>query len=252
MMSFNPYGLIIELNMSNDVDYLNNIISYQPNTPFLYGCHNFYPQVGTGLPFDYFIKCSQRFKKNSIHSAAFVSSKVGKMGPWSVSDGLPTLEMDRKLPIDVQAKQLWATGLIDDVIIGNAYAPEAELAALAQVDRYLLTLDVDFVADINPIEETIVKKPLHFWRGDINSLVIRSTMPRVTHREEENPAHDNELEFQPGDVLVGNDGFGPYKNELQIVRKAHRELRKNKVGSIKQDQLFLLDFLKPWSKFKLK
>lgn len=252
MMSFNPYGLIIELNMSNDVDYLNNIISYQPNTPFLYGCHNFYPQVGTGLPFDYFMKCSERFKKNSIHSAAFVSSKVGEMGPWSVSDGLPTLEMARSLPIDVQAKQLWATGLIDDVIIGNAYASEAELAALAQVDRYLLTLDVDFLPNINPIEETIVKKPLHFWRGDINSLVIRSTMPRVTYREEGNPAHDNELEFQPGDVLVGNDSFGPYKNELQIVRKAHREPRKNKVGSIKQEQLFLLDFLKPWSKFKLK
>ncbi|WP_040473271.1 MupG family TIM beta-alpha barrel fold protein, partial [Lactobacillus gigeriorum] len=216
------------------------------------GCHNFYPQVGTGLPFDYFIKCSQRFKKLGIHSAAFVSSKVGKMGPWNVSDGLPTLEMDRKLPIDVQAKQLWATGLIDDVIIGNAYASETELAALAQVDRYLLTLDVDFLPNINPIEGTIVKKPLHFWRGDINSLVIRSTMPRVTYREEENPAHDNELEFQPGDVLVGNDSFGPYKNELQIVRKAHREPRKNKVGSIKQEQLFLLDFLKPWSKFKLK
>lgn len=251
-MSFNPYGLIIELNMSNDVDYLNNIISYQPNTPFLYDCHNFYPQVGTGLPFDYFIKCSQRFKKLGIHSAAFVSSKVGEKGPWSVSDGLPTLEMDRKLPIDVQAKQLWATGLIDDVIIDNANASEAELAALAQVDRYLLTLEVDFVADINPIEETIVKKPLHFWRGDINSLEIRSTMPRVTYREEGNPTHDNELEFPPGDVLVGNDGFGPYKNELQIVRQAHREPRKNKVGSIKQEQLFLLDFLKPWSKFKLK
>lgn len=252
MMSFNPYGLIIELNMSNDVDYLNNIISYQPNTPFLYGCHNFYPQVGTGLPFDYFMECSERFNKNSIHSAAFVSSKVGEMGPWSVSDGLPTLEMARSLPIDVQVKQLWATSLINDVIIGNAYASEAELAALAQVDRYLLTLDVDFLPNINPIEETIVKKPLHFWRGDINSLVIRSTMPRVTYREEGNPAHDNELEFQPGDVLVGNDDFGPYKNELQIVRKAHREPRKNKVGSIKQKQLFLLDFLKPWSKFKLK
>ena len=252
MMSFNPYGLIIELNMSNDVDYLNNIISYQPNTPFLYGCHNFYPQVGTGLPFYYFMKCSERFKKNGIHSAAFVSSKIGKMGPWSVSDGLPTLEMARKLPIDVQAKQLWATGLIDDVIIGNAYASEEELASLAKVDRYLLTLDIDFLPNINPIEETIVKKPLHFWRGDINSLVIRSTMPRVTYREESNPPHDNEIEFQPGDILVGNDDFGPYKNELQIVRQAHLEPRKNKVGNIKQEQLFLLDFLKPWSKFKLK
>ena len=29
MLSYNSYGLIIELNMSNNVDYLNNIISYQ-------------------------------------------------------------------------------------------------------------------------------------------------------------------------------------------------------------------------------
>ena len=150
---------------------------------------------GNSLGYQTFIDVSPGlFKKLGIHSAAFVSSKVGEKGPWSVSDGLPTLEMDRKLPIDVQAKQLWATGLIDDVIIGNAYASEAELAALAQVDRYLLTLEVDFVADINPIEETIVKKPLHFWRGDINSLEIRSTMPRVTYRKEGNLAHDNEKE----------------------------------------------------------
>ena len=47
LLSYNPYGLIIELNMSNNVDYLNNIISYQANTPFIYGCHNFYPQRGT-------------------------------------------------------------------------------------------------------------------------------------------------------------------------------------------------------------
>lgn len=48
-LTFNPFGLAIELNMSNDVNYLENILSYQANEPFLYGCHNFYPQRGTGL-----------------------------------------------------------------------------------------------------------------------------------------------------------------------------------------------------------
>lgn len=251
LMSYNPQGLIIELNMSNNVDYLNNIISYQANTPFIYGCHNFYPQKGTGLPFDFFMECSERFKKFGIHSAAFVSSKDGKIGPWNVTDGLPTLEEDRNLPIDVQAKQLWATNMIDDVIIGNAYASEAELAKLAKVNRYQLSLAVDLVPGVNEIEKEIIEKPQHIRRGDMNSIVIRSTQPRVTYADIPNPAHDNEQEFHRGDVLIGNDEFGRYKNELQIVLKDHTDSRKNKVGEISRDELFLLDFIKPWSKFKL-
>ena len=251
LMSYNPYNLIIELNMSNNVDYLNNIISYQANTPYIYGCHNFYPQKGTALPYDFFVECSKRFKKFNIHTAAFVTSQVGKMGPWNVTDGLPTLEEDRYLPIQVQAKQLWATGLIDDVIIGNAYASEEELKSLSEVNPYQLVLHVNYVPKINDIEKTIVEKPQHFRRGDINSIVIRSTMPRVTYKDIPNPAHDNEQEFKRGDVLIGNDGFGIYKNELQIVLKPHMESRKNKVGEISKNELFLLDFIKPWTKFKL-
>ncbi|MGO0916483.1 MupG family TIM beta-alpha barrel fold protein, partial [Clostridioides difficile] len=30
MISFNPYDLKVELNMSNDVAYLDNIITYKP------------------------------------------------------------------------------------------------------------------------------------------------------------------------------------------------------------------------------
>lgn len=251
MLSYNPYGLIIELNMSNNVDYLNNIISYQANTPFIYGCHNFYPQRGTALPYDFFVKCSERFKKFGIHTAAFISSQVGKMGPWNVEDGLPTLEQDRNLPIDVQAMHLFASGLIDDVIIGNAYASEAELKAVANVNRYQLQLHVDYVKDINPIEKTIVEKTQHFRRGDMNENVIRSTMPRVTYKDIPNAPHDNAETFQRGDILIGNDDFGIYKNELQIVLKPHQDARKNKIGSIASDELFLLNFIKPWSKFKL-
>lgn len=251
LMSYNPYNLIIELNMSNNVDYLNNIISYQANTPYIYGCHNFYPQKGTALPYDFFVNCSKRFRKFNIHSAAFISSQIGMMGPWNVTDGLPTLEEDRYLPIQVQAKQLWATNLIDDVIIGNAYASEEELVALSKVNPYQLVFHINYVSGVNDIERTIVEEPQHFRRGDMNEIVIRSTMPRVTYKSIPNPPHDNIQEFKRGDVLIGNDNFGIYKNELQIVLKPHKEQRKNKVGSISNDELFLLDFIKPWTKFKL-
>lgn len=250
LISYNPYGLIIELNMSNDVAYLENILSYQANKPYLFGCHNFYPQVGTGLTEEFFLECSERFKKNGIHTAAFVASQHGKQGPWNVNDGLPTLESDRYLPIQVQAKKLFATGLIDDVIIGNAYATEEELKALAEIDRYQPQLKVDFLEEATELERKIACDMQHFRRGDTNALVARSTQSRVIYKEEENPPHTNNIEFKFGDVLIGNDQFGIYKNELQIVLTPHKDTRKNKIGRISKEELVLLKYLNPWTKFK--
>ncbi|MGL9730274.1 hypothetical protein IGI44_003692 [Enterococcus sp. DIV0756] len=249
LISYNPYGLIIELNMSNDVAYLENILSYQANKPYLFGCHNFYPQVGTGLTEEFFLECSERFKKNGIHTAAFVASQHGEQGPWNVNDGLPTLESDRYLPIQVQAKKLFATGFIDDVIIGNAYATEEELKALAEMDRYQLQLKVDFLAEATELERKIACDMQHFRRGDTNALVARSTQSRVIYKEEETPPHTNNIEFKFGDVLIGNDQFGIYKNELQIVLTPHKDTRKNKIGRISKEELVLLKYLNPWTKF---
>lgn len=252
MLTFNPFGLAIELNMSNDVAYLDNILTYQANQPFLYGCHNFYPQAGTALPYDFFVKCSQRFKQHGLKTAAFVNSQVGKIGPWNVNDGLPTLEMHRHLPIEVQTKHLFATGLIDDVVIGNAYASDDELAAMAAVNPYQLELTVDYVPEANEVEKEIVETCQHFRRGDITSQVIRSTEVRKRFAKVANPPHDNHQTFKRGDVVIGNDGFGKYKNELQIVLEPHIDNRKNLVGTITEDELVMLDFILPWSKFRLK
>lgn len=173
------------------------------------------------------------------------------MGPWNVNDGLPTLEMHRDLPIAVQTKHLFATGLIDVVIIGNAYATDEELAMVAAVNHYKLDLTVLPVEQIQPIEETILRETGHFRRGDISNTVIRSTQVRVKYQDKLNPAHDNKQEFVVGDVVIGNDQFGRYKNELQIVLEAHQDDRKNLVGRIPEEERFLLSFIQPWSKFGL-
>ena len=250
-LSFNPYGLIIELNMSNDVAYLDNILTYEANEPYIYGCHNFYPQEGSALPLAFFNSCSKRFKKHGIRTAAFVSSQVATGGPWDINDGLPTLEMHRHLPVEVQAKHLFATGLIDDVIVGNAYASEAELVALGQLNRYQIAFTLDLLPTANPVEQEIVLENQHFRRGDITSQMVRSTQVRKDYKQE-NPPHDNEQIFQVGDIVIGNDQFGKYKNELQIVLEPHRDERKNKVGSIQKDELILLDYIRPWTKFRFK
>jgi len=250
MLTYNPYGVAIELNMSNDVAYLDNILTYQANKPYLYGCHNFYPQEGTALPYDFFEKCSQRFKQFGIRTAAFVNSQTGTMGPWDINDGLPTLEIHRHLPIDAQAKHLFATGLIDDVIIGNAYASEMELRALGSLNRYQLELSLELLDTVNPVEKEIALSEQHYRRGDITSSMARSTEVRKIYSKAANPAHDHEGMFQRGDVVIGNDGFGKYKNELQVILEPHQDSRKNKIGKIKESELLLLDFILPWTKFR--
>lgn len=250
LMTYNPQHLIIELNMSNDVAYLDNILSYQANKPFLYGCHNFYPQEGTGLPEDFFMACTNRFKRNNLRTAAFISSQVASIGPWSVNDGLPTLEAHRHLPITVQAKHMFATGVIDDVIIGNAYASDEELAALGALNRYQLTFNLELLPTSNPVERTIAFDCQHVRRGDITERVVRSTEVRKQFAAEANAPHDNTRQFERGDVVIGNDDFGKYKNELQVVLEPHTDSRKNLIGHISQAELPLLDFVGPWTKFK--
>lgn len=250
MISFNPYGEIIEINMSNDVAYIDNIMTYQPNTAFLYGCHNFYPQNGTGLPYDFFVKCSERFKKHGLRTAAFISSQSATIGPWDINDGLCTLEMHRHLPVDVAAKHLFATNLIDDVIIGNAYASEEELKALSQVNRYQLQFTLEYMDQTSDIEKIICEQEQHFRRGDITDLMVRSTEVRKKYKAEAFPEHDHNITFQRGDVLIGNDAFGKYKGELQIALQPHQDIRKNKVGRIREEEVFLLDYIYPWTKFR--
>ncbi|BDZ31986.1 MupG family TIM beta-alpha barrel fold protein [Lactiplantibacillus sp. WILCCON 0030] len=250
LISYNPQQLNIELNMSNDVAYLDNILSYGANQPFIFGCHNFYPQRGTGLPLDFFNDCSERFKAYGIETAAFVTSQVGKIGPWNVNDGLPTLEMHRDLPIDLQAKHLFATDLIDCVIIGNAYASDEELAQLGRLNRYQVVLDVTLCEQIHPVERTILLANQHVRRGDITDLVVRSTDVRKKYQQAANPQNNCSHDFERGDVVIGNDGFGKYKNELQVVLAPHHDDRKNKVATVPATERFLLDYLTPWAKFK--
>lgn len=252
MMTFNEHDLIIELNMSNNVAYLDNIFTYKPNASAIYGCHNFYPQKNTGLPFDFFVECSERFKRKGLKTAAFVTCSNGNQGPWDINDGLPTLEEHRNIPLTSQVKHLFATDLIDVVIIGNGYATDEELEEMAQINRNQVEFLYDYVGDNSELEKKIIEEEQHYRRGDITSQVIRSTQVRVKYQNDDNPSNGKLIDFEVGDIVIGNNDFGKYKNELQVVLEPHQDSRKNLVGKISKDELMLLKYIHPWSKFKFK
>lgn len=252
IMTFNPYGLKVEINMSNGTRYLDNILSHRPNAENLIGCHNFYPHKYTGLSRQHFEKCSKLFKQNGIRTAAFISSAEAEFGPWPVSEGLCTLEEHRSLPVSVQAKDLFNTGLIDDVILANAFASESELISLGGLDKDLLTLNIELTEGIPDIEKSIILDELHFNRGDVSEYMIRSTQSRVKYS-----THHFELFNAPpikrGDIMIDSSLYERYAGELQIALKDMENSGKtNVVGRIDPKEIYLLDHIESWQKFKLK
>ena len=229
MMTYNPHNLKIELNMSNANKYIENIMMYKPNKENLIGCHNFYPHRYSGLSYEHFIKSSKQFM-----------------------EGLPTLELHRNLPIEVQAKHLLATGLIDDVIISNCYASEEEFKALANINTELMTFNIELYEGISPLEKTIALDEFHFYRGDVSDYLIRSTQSRVKYKGREFKPF-NTRNIKRGDILIENDLYLQYAGELQIALKDMENSGKtNVVGRIKEEELMLLDYLEPWDKFAFK
>ncbi|MDF2883178.1 MAG: hypothetical protein K0R54_3735 [Clostridiaceae bacterium] len=251
IMTFNELGLKIELNMSSGSKYVDNIISYIPNTDNLLGCHNFYPHRYSGLSYNHFINCSKQFKKYNIRTAAFVSSKTAKFGPWPVSEGLCTLEEHREMPIEVQAKQLFATDLIDDVIIANAFASEEEFKALSRVNPYKLALKVQLQQEIPEMERQIVLNEPHLNRGDVSDYMIRSTMSRIKYKGH-NFEPFNTIDINKGDIVIDNSLYENYAGELQIALMKMKNYGKtNVVGNIVDEEIYLLQYIKPWQKFSL-
>ncbi|MEF2290554.1 MULTISPECIES: DUF871 domain-containing protein [Virgibacillus] len=248
-MTFNPYELKIEINMSNATKYLDNIMSYRPNKEKLVGCHNFYPHRYSGLAYDFFIQCSKKFKDYGLRTAAFVSSSDATYGPWPIMEGLPTLEMHRTLPIEVQAKHLWATNLIDDVIIGNAYASEEELKKLSTLQREKIIFSIKVEEGISDLERKIIFDEPHFYRGDVSDYLIRSTQSRVKYRGHSFPVHHTP-NIKRGDIIIESDLYKQYAGELQIaLQDMVNSGKSNVVGRIREEEVLLLDHLQPWDKF---
>ena len=251
-MTYNPQRLKIELNASMDNASIENIMRYKPNVDYLLTCHNFYPQRSSGLSFDTFQRTSQAMRQMNLPVAAFISSREpGAFGPWNVNEGLCTLEMHRDLPIDLQARHLFATGLVDDVLIANCFPSQAELESLAQIDPGVLTLRVELEGTPGDVEEQILFHHAHEVRGDRNAYSARSTSPRRTFKTASIPPR-NTRDLKRGDIVIVNETYDRYKGELHVVlQDMPNDGKKNVVARLPKEEWILLDYLDAWRTFKL-
>ena len=251
IMTYNKENLKIEINMSNDTHYLETILDYKPNKANLIGCHNFYPHAYTGLGMEFFNRCTDRFVKNGIRTAAFISSQADETyGPWPVSQGLVTLEMHRDLPLIVQFKHMIALGTIDDIIISNCYPDDEELEKFKRVRRDMVSFEVETIENLPETEEKIIFDGFHFNRGDVSENVIRSTQSRIKYKGHNFTLFNVPETIKRGDIVIESSEYGHYAGEMMIALNDMKNTGKsNVVGRISEEEIFILDYIKPWQKF---
>lgn len=252
LMTKNPFDLKIEVNMSSGTKYIENILSYHPKKENFCASHNFYPQKYSGISQSHFEETTALFNKHNLHTAAFVTSKEGSLGPWPVQTGLCTLEQHRNLHVQTQVTHYRLMGTIEDLLIGNAYATEEELTAMSKA--FLSphpNFEIDLIDGLSDVEKKIILDEIHLYRGDRSEYMIRSTSTRIKYKDERFPAHHTDP-IKKGDILICNDEFGQYKGETQVALKdMENDGNRNIVGQLKKESIFLLDYLKPWSTFTL-
>ena len=268
----NPYNIKIEFNASMDMG-LELLINQGANRDQMITCHNFFPERYTGLDFNLFMEYTHYWKELNLRTAAFVSSNNEKtIGPWAVFCGLPTVEFMRNYPIEVQARYLLATGDVDDVIIGNYPATDAELEALSKVNFQALELRIDEVEGLTDNEKYAMYELAPHWdRYDHSTYMLRSSHPRVWFKEKVSvqdgfinyDGHDKVESksipyrepgkdvFTRGDVLVVNDNLAHYRGEVEIVlTEIPNDGERNLVGTIKPEDMGLLDMIQPGYHYK--
>ena len=247
MITRNRDGIAVEFNASGNLA-LDLLIERGADARNMVTCHNFYPEPYSGLSEEVFIERSVKYKDMGLKLAAFVSSQEeNTFGPWPVSAGLPTCEDDRHRPIDLQMRHLIATGLVDDILIGNSFASEEELAAMAAVDTSRTTMRIELEADATDVERELVFDRDHTNRGDASAYMLRSSWHRGEFRDRSVPARVcDKAVFTRGDVVAVNDNMAHYRGELEVVlQDMVNDGTRNLVGHIPAEELFLLDYIKP-------
>lgn len=249
----NPHNILIEYNASGNMA-LAMMLEKGANRTNMCICSNFYPQRNTGMGLARFKELNSKYQPLGLNNAAFVTSQEEHThGPWEVYDGLPTLEIHRDLPIDVQVRHLNALGFCNDFMVGNAFASEEELKAMAEVNLNKISMKVDLAEGVSDIEKEIIICDMHASRDDCNELVVRSSFPRMKYKGETIAPRENGKDvFIKGDVIIVNDNLKHYAGELMVVLdeiKASDEY--NYVGHINTGEQLILDCIKPSNSFTL-
>ena len=135
----------------------------------------------------------------------------------------------------------------------HLFSYEDKLKALSEVDYQNICFKIDEVEGLSDVEKEIIYDYYPHWdRYDHSSFFLRSSGSRVKYKNESIPHRETEQKmFHRGDVLIVNDNLAHYRGELEVVlTEIPNDGERNLIGRIKDEDLGLLDFIKPGQHFK--
>ena len=90
----------------------------------------------------------------------------------------------------------------------------------------------------------------HFNRGDASENVIRSTQSRIKYKGHNFMLFNVPETIKRGDIVIESSEYGHYAGEMMIALNDMKNTGKsNVVGRISEEEIFILDYIKPWQKF---
>lgn len=245
----NKEGVKIEINASTlRTDTFRELERYEANFDNLQGCHNYYPQKHTALDENLLLEKNRLLKERKVKISAFIPSLVGKRGP--LYDGLPTLEDHRYKDPYVSAKHLFALG-VDNVFFGDSMPSGIELENFAAVSEDTIELRINKIIDSNLVDRYLndnifnnrIDYPRDIIRGENSGTILKGQVVKP----------ENTIGREKGCVTLNNKDYLRYMGELQIVKNPlEADSRVNVIGKIKEEDLFLLKYIKGQTKFKFK
>lgn len=264
----NPYGILIEFNASVGLN-IDELLANGVEKDRLLTCHNFYPQRYTALKWNDFIKTNEHIAKYGVRIGAFISSHAPHShGVWDAKYGLPTCEIHRDMPIDLQLRHILATKNVTDILIGNAFATEDEFKAIYNVINHSndhiqdseivqmikqiqphfgksnIVFKVDLDDGITDLEkEILLTYSPHFDIGDSSEWMIRSRFSRMKYAKDGVPVRScSKPYFTKGDILIVNNNYQHYAGEVQIaLMDMENDGQRNLVGTLDKDEQRLLE-----------
>jgi len=81
--------------------------------------------------------------------------------------------------------------------------------------------------------------------------MIRSTQSRVKYKEYNFELINPKSIIEKGDIIIESKEYTRYSGELQVALKDMENSGKSSVvGRVLEEELYLLDEIKPWQRFK--
>lgn len=246
-LSRNKHGLRIQFNAAHlSCEQLQKLLDEKPNLSQLEALHSGYARKGTGLSEENLLRRTGILRQAGIHVGAFVPSTFRPRSPFC--DGIPSLEMHRKMPADLACRHLAAMG-VDSVILSDSMASAEELFAIGKVSRNEILLRAKLLT--NDSRQKQLLRYIFTARIDEARDAIRAVEGCFLTKQIGNVIQpENTINRQLGDITIDNQNCTGFMGEVQIIKNpSPASKRTNVAARIPKEEIFLMNYIVPGRKF---